>query len=46
MRGTMKPGLAAQRTGTLPTNSSSATKRAVASSEVARPGETSTNGTR
>ncbi len=39
MRGTMKPGLAAQRTGTLPTDSSNATKRAVTSSEVARPGE-------
>ena len=44
--GTMKPGRAAQTTGTLPMPSSSAFIRAVTSGAVSRPGDNSISGTR
>ena len=46
MRGTMKPGVAAHTTGTLPMPSSSALTRAVMAGSVAAPGEISTSGIR
>ncbi len=46
MRGTMKPGVAAHTTGTLPMPSSSALTRAVTAGSVAAPGEISTSGIR
>jgi hypothetical protein len=46
MRGTMKPGVAAHTTGTLPMPSSNALARAMTAGAVAAPGEISTSGIR
>ncbi len=46
IRGTMKPGVAAHTTGTLPMPSSSALTRAITPESVAAPGDISTSGIR
>ncbi|MGY4378051.1 thiamine pyrophosphate-dependent acetolactate synthase large subunit-like protein [Bradyrhizobium sp. i1.3.6] len=46
MRGTMKPGVAAQTTGTFPMASSSALTSSMMAGSVALPGEISTSGIR
>ena len=46
MRGTMKPGVAAHTTGTLPMLSSKVLTRAMTAGFVAAPGEISTSGIR
>ena len=46
MRGTIKPGVAAHTTGTLPIPSSNAFTLAVTAGAVAAPGEISTSGIR
>ncbi len=46
IRGTMKPGVAAHTTGTLPMPSSKVLTRAVTAGSVTAPGEISTSGIR